>query len=138
MASTEINLQTYSYVLLLKTIYTLSVMERGQVYPEDNGRPSLAPYFHGNCSERELEQQIQTNVAYRWFLRLNRLSNEGKWISYMRKEKVKEQVLMTADCKNMRKTVLHLARVSLVKESLFLSSIVSKGPSLLAARKKAC
>ncbi|NIK13489.1 IS1182 family transposase [Alkalibacillus almallahensis] len=50
-------------------------------YSEDNGRPSLDPlvlfkmmfigYFYGIRSERELERQIQTNVAYRWFLGLN-------------------------------------------------------------------
>ncbi|MFC2949120.1 transposase, partial [Virgibacillus sediminis] len=51
------------------------------LYSEDNGRPSLDPlvlfkmmfigYFYGIRSERELERQIQTNVAYRWFLGLN-------------------------------------------------------------------
>ncbi|WP_377888055.1 IS1182 family transposase [Alkalihalobacillus sp. R86527] len=50
-------------------------------YCEDNGRPSLDPlvlfkmmfigYIYGIRSERELERQIQTNVAYRWFLGLN-------------------------------------------------------------------
>ncbi|GGJ76298.1 hypothetical protein GCM10007111_42330 [Virgibacillus kapii] len=69
-------------------------------------------------------------------VRLNRLSNEGKWIYRMRKErversfaeskelhglrycrlrgkeKVKEQALMTAACQNMKKIALHLARVS--------------------------
>ena len=50
-------------------------------YSQDNGRPSLDPlvlfkmmfigYFYGIRSERELERQIQTNVAYRWFLGLN-------------------------------------------------------------------
>ncbi len=50
-------------------------------YSEDNGRPSLDPlilfkmmfigYFYGIRSERELERQVQTNVAYRWFLGLN-------------------------------------------------------------------
>lgn len=50
-------------------------------YSEDNGRPSLDPlvlfkmmfvgYFYGIRSERELERQVQTNVAFRWFLGLN-------------------------------------------------------------------
>jgi len=50
-------------------------------YSEDNGRPSLDPlilfkmmfigYLDGIRSERELERQIRTNVAYRWFLGLN-------------------------------------------------------------------
>jgi transposase len=49
-------------------------------YCEDNGRPSLDPlilfkmmfigYFYGIRSERQLEREIQTNVAYRWFLGL--------------------------------------------------------------------
>lgn len=47
-------------------------------YCEDNGRPTIDPlvlfnmmffgYFYGIRSERHLEQEIQTNVAYRWFL----------------------------------------------------------------------
>ncbi|MBP2004499.1 hypothetical protein J2Z58_001740 [Halobacillus andaensis] len=43
---------------------------------------------------------------------MNCLSNEGKWIYHMRKEKVKEQAMMTTACQNMKKTSLHLARVS--------------------------
>ncbi|MED1796561.1 IS1182 family transposase [Brevibacillus nitrificans] len=49
-------------------------------YCEDNGRPAIDPlvlfkmiflgYFYGIRSERRLEQEIQTNVAYRWFLGL--------------------------------------------------------------------
>ena len=49
-------------------------------YCADNGRPSVDPvllfkmiflgYFYGIRSERRLEQEIQTNVAYRWFLGL--------------------------------------------------------------------
>ncbi|SER02017.1 transposase, partial [Piscibacillus halophilus] len=68
-------------------------------------------------------------------VRENRLSNEGKWIYRMRKEKVersfadskelhglrycrlrgrdnvREQALMTAACQNMKKIALHLDRV---------------------------
>ena len=50
-------------------------------YSEDNGRPSLDPlvlfkmmfigYIYGVRSERELARQIETNIAYRWFLGLN-------------------------------------------------------------------
>lgn len=50
-------------------------------YCEDNGRPSIDPvvlfkmlllgYLYGIRSERQLEQEIKTNNAYRWFLRLN-------------------------------------------------------------------
>jgi transposase len=50
-------------------------------YCEDNGRPSVDPvmlfkmifigYLYGIRSERQLEREIQTNVAYRWFLGLN-------------------------------------------------------------------
>lgn len=49
-------------------------------YCEDNGRPSVDPivlfkmifigYLYGIRSERRLEQEIKTNVAYRWFLGL--------------------------------------------------------------------
>lgn len=50
------------------------------LYCEDNGRPSIDPlvlfkmiflgYLYGIRSERRLEQEIQTNIAYRWFLGL--------------------------------------------------------------------
>lgn len=50
-------------------------------YCEDNGRPSIDPvvlfkmillgYLYGIRSERQLEQEIKTNNAYRWFLKLN-------------------------------------------------------------------
>ena len=49
-------------------------------YCEDNGRPPIDPvmlfkmlfigYLYGIRSERQLEQEIQVNVAYRWFLGL--------------------------------------------------------------------
>jgi transposase len=49
-------------------------------YCEDNGRPSLDPlvlfkmmfigYLFGIRSERQLEKEIKTNTAYRWFLGL--------------------------------------------------------------------
>jgi transposase len=47
-------------------------------YCEDNGRPSIHPivlfkmmfigYFYGIRSERQLEKEINENIAYRWFL----------------------------------------------------------------------
>ncbi|MFP3344623.1 transposase, partial [Halomonas sp. SIMBA_159] len=47
-------------------------------YCPDNGRPSIAPvtlfkmlflgYLYGIRSERQLEKEIQANIAYRWFL----------------------------------------------------------------------
>lgn len=50
-------------------------------YCEDNGRPSIDPvvlfkmifigYLYGIRSERQLEKEIQTNIAYRWFLGLS-------------------------------------------------------------------
>ena len=46
-------------------------------YCENNGRPSIHPivlfkmmfigYFYGIRSERQLEKEIKTNIAYRWF-----------------------------------------------------------------------
>lgn len=50
------------------------------LYCQDNGRPAVDPmvlfkmiflgYFYGIRSERQLEREIQTNLAYRWFLGL--------------------------------------------------------------------
>jgi transposase len=50
-------------------------------YCEDNAHPSIEPimlfkmifigYLYGIRSERQLEREIQTNIAYRWFLGLN-------------------------------------------------------------------
>jgi transposase len=50
-------------------------------YCENNGRPSIHPvtlfkmmficYFYGIRSERQLEKEILTNVAYRWLLGFN-------------------------------------------------------------------
>lgn len=47
-------------------------------YCDNNGRPSIHPitlfkmlfigYFYGVRSERQLEKEIQMNIAYRWFL----------------------------------------------------------------------
>lgn len=47
-------------------------------YCENNGHPSIHPivlfkmifigYFYGIRSERQLEKEIKTNIAYRWFL----------------------------------------------------------------------
>jgi transposase len=50
-------------------------------YCSNNGRPSIPPitlfkmmfigYFYGIRSERQLEQEIRVNLAYRWFLGLS-------------------------------------------------------------------
>ncbi|MBG9799163.1 hypothetical protein ABD73_16030 [Brevibacillus laterosporus] len=50
-------------------------------YCQDNGRPSIDPvmlfkmifigYLYGIRSERQLKREIQTNIAYRWFLGLS-------------------------------------------------------------------
>ncbi|WP_108722003.1 MULTISPECIES: IS1182 family transposase [Paenibacillus] len=50
------------------------------LYCSDNGRPAIDPvmlfkmiflgYFYGIRSERQLEREVQTNLAYRWFLGL--------------------------------------------------------------------
>lgn len=50
------------------------------LYCEDNGRPAIDPvvlfkmiflgYFYAIRSERQLEREVQTNLAYRWFLGL--------------------------------------------------------------------
>lgn len=62
-----------------KTIDFSFILEKVRhLYSENNGRPSIDPivlfkmmfigYIFGIRSERQLEQEIQTNVAYRWFL----------------------------------------------------------------------
>lgn len=50
------------------------------LYCQNNGRPAIDPlalfkmiflgYFYGIRSERQLEREVQTNLAYRWFLGL--------------------------------------------------------------------
>lgn len=55
------------------------------LYSADNGRPAIPPevlfkmiflgYFYGIRSERQLEREIQTNLAYRWFLGLGLTDN---------------------------------------------------------------
>ena len=50
------------------------------LYSETQGRPAIDPvllikmlligYLYGICSERQLEQEIRLNLAYRWFLGL--------------------------------------------------------------------
>lgn len=54
--------------------------EVADLYSKDNGRPAIDPvmlfkimllgYLFGVPSERRLMQEIEVNVAYRWFLRL--------------------------------------------------------------------
>ncbi|WP_430791408.1 IS1182 family transposase [Virgibacillus flavescens] len=71
-------------------------------YSEVNGRPSLDPlilfkmmfigYFYGIRSERQLEKEIQMNIAYRWFLGL-RLSDSvphHSTISWNRRTRFKD------------------------------------------------
>ncbi len=71
-------------------------------YSEDNGRPSLDPlvlfkmlfigYFYGIRSERQLEKEVQLNVAYRWFLGL-KLSDsvpDHTTISWNRRKRFKD------------------------------------------------
>jgi transposase len=55
--------------------------ETKEFYCHNNGRPSIDPvilvkyllvgFLYGIESERRLEQEIQVNVAYRWFLGLD-------------------------------------------------------------------
>ncbi|MBV8047483.1 MAG: IS1182 family transposase [Paludibacterium sp.] len=55
--------------------------ETAHLYSEDNGRPAVDPrmlfkilfigYLYGIRSERQLMQEIEVNVAYRWFLGLS-------------------------------------------------------------------
>ena len=71
-------------------------------YCEDNGRPSIDPvvlfkmifigYIYGIRSERQLEKEIQMNIAYRWFLGLNLTDRvpHHSTISFNRKKRFKD------------------------------------------------
>ncbi|MCM3763297.1 IS1182 family transposase [Alkalihalobacillus oceani] len=71
-------------------------------YSEDNGRPPVDPvmlfkmmfigYLYGIRSERQLEKEIQTNVAYRWFLGLGLLDSvpHHSTISFNRHKRFKD------------------------------------------------
>lgn len=71
-------------------------------YCENNGRPSVDPlvlfkmifigYLFGIRSERQLEKEIQTNIAYRWFLGLNLTDRvpDHTTISLNRRERFKD------------------------------------------------
>jgi transposase len=70
-------------------------------YSENNGRPSdpiqlfkmmFIGYFYGIRSERQLEREIQTNVAYRWFLglKLNDPVPHHSTISWNRRTRFKD------------------------------------------------
>jgi transposase len=70
-------------------------------YSENNGRPSdpimlfkmmFIGYFYGIRSERQLEREVQMNVAYRWFLglKLNDPVPDHSTISWNRRTRFKD------------------------------------------------
>ncbi|WZP39287.1 IS1182 family transposase [Planococcus maritimus] len=71
-------------------------------YCPDNGRPSIAPvtlfkmlflgYLYGIRSERQLEKEIQANIAYRWFLGYSLVDRvpDHSTISFNRKGRFEE------------------------------------------------
>jgi len=70
-------------------------------YSESNGRPSdpimlfkmmFIGYFYGIRSERQLEREVQMNVAYRWFLglKLNDQVPDHSTISWNRRKRFKD------------------------------------------------
>lgn len=70
-------------------------------YSENNGRPSdpimlfkmmFIGYFYGIRSERQLEREVQMNVAYRWFLglKLNDKVPDHSTISWNRRTRFKD------------------------------------------------
>ncbi len=70
-------------------------------YSESTGRPSdplvlfkmmFIGYFYGIRSERRLEREVQTNVAYRWFLglKLNDPVPDHSTISWNRRTRFKD------------------------------------------------
>lgn len=69
-------------------------------YSENNGRPSdpimlfkmmFIGYFYGIRSERQLEREVQMNIAYRWFLgiKLNEPVPDHSTISWNRRKRFK-------------------------------------------------
>ncbi|MBB6736025.1 IS1182 family transposase [Cohnella zeiphila] len=75
------------------------------LYCEDNGRPAVDPvmlfkmillgYCYGIRSERQLEREIQTNVAYRWFLGLGLTDRvpDHSTISWNRRKRFKDTTI---------------------------------------------
>lgn len=70
-------------------------------YSENNGRPSdpillfkmmFIGYFYGIRSERQLEREVQMNIAYRWFLglKLNDPVPDHSTISWNRRTRFKD------------------------------------------------
>ncbi|QDY85411.1 transposase [Paenibacillus polymyxa] len=72
------------------------------LYCSDHGRPAIHPvvlfkmiflgYFYGIRSERQLEREIQANLAYRWFLGLG-LTDKAPYhstISWNRRTRFKD------------------------------------------------
>lgn len=92
------------------------------LYSENNGRPSIDPivlfkmmfigYFYGIRSERQLEREIQVNVAYRWFLGMNLSDSvpDHTTISWNRRKRFKgttvfqdifDEIVLLAQSKHM-------------------------------------
>lgn len=75
------------------------------LYSADNGRPAIDPvvlfkmiflgYFYGIRSERQLEREIQTNLAYRWFLGLGLTDKvpDHSTISWNRRTRFKDTAI---------------------------------------------
>ncbi|WP_230877365.1 IS1182 family transposase [Paenibacillus polymyxa] len=75
------------------------------LYCADNGRPAIDPtvlfkmiflgYFYGIRSERQLEREIQTNLAYRWFLGLGLTDKvpDHSTISWNRRTRFKDTTI---------------------------------------------
>lgn len=75
------------------------------LYCENNGRPAIDPvvlfkmillgYCYGIRSERQLEREIQTNVAYRWFLGLGLTDRvpDHTTISWNRRTRFKDSTI---------------------------------------------
>ena len=60
----------FSFIIEMTRPYYHGVLGRPPIHPIRLFKMMLIGYLYGIRSERQLEQEIQTNVAYRWFLGL--------------------------------------------------------------------
>ncbi len=90
---------------LLRKVDTYIQEKVSPLYCADNMRPAIDPtvlfkmiflgYFYGIRSERQLKQEIQTNLAYRWFLGLGLTDKvpDQSTISWNRRTRFKDTTI---------------------------------------------
>lgn len=89
---------------------------------EDNGRPAIDTivlfkmiflgYFYGIRSERQLEREIQTNLAYGWFLGLGLTDKvpDHSTISWNRRTRFKETDIFKRSSMKLYSNPSHIKR----------------------------